>query len=102
MKRKLVLFMLFCFTLSSLAQELSQGKEMTIMQDTLHAPIATYKQALCIIENSKEYKKFKKEQHLKKEKYVVSSDIDDFQVFAFFLFFRIPTVNLKAICNLPN
>ena len=85
MKRKLVLFMLFCIALSSLAQELSQGKETTIKQDTLHAPIATYKQALYIIENSKEYKKFKKEQHLKKEKYVVSSDIDDFQVWAFFL-----------------
>ena len=83
MKRKLVLFMLFCFALSSLAQELSQGKEMTIKQDTLHAPIATYKQALYIIENSKEYKKFKKEQHLKKEKYVVSSDIKDFQIWAF-------------------
>lgn len=83
MKRKLFLFMLFCIALSVSAQELSQGKEMTIKQDTLHTPIATYKQALNIVVNSKEYKKFKKEQHLKKEKYVVSSDIDDFQIWAF-------------------
>ena len=85
MKRKLFLFMLFCIALSSLAQELSQGKEMTIKQDTLHAPIATYKQALYIIENSKEYKMFKKEHYLKKEKYVVSSEIEDFQTYAFFV-----------------
>ena len=85
MKRKFVIFMLFYIAMSSLAQELSQGKEMTIKQDTLRAPIATYKQALNIVVNSKEYKKFKKEQHLKKEKYVVSSEIEDFQTWAFIL-----------------
>lgn len=65
-------FYLFC--LASHATQIS---------DSTSAPLTIYKQALCIIENSKEYKKFKKEQHLKKEKFVVSSDITDFQIWAF-------------------
>ena len=71
--------MLFCFTLSSLAQELSQGKEMTIKQDTLHAPIATYKQALKYLLKYKEYKQYLKERGAKKEKYIVMTTIYDFR-----------------------
>lgn len=70
-----ILTITFCFfSLSTYATQIC---------DSTRAPLTIYKQALNMMENSKEYKKFKKLHHLKKEKFVVSSDITDFQIWAF-------------------
>jgi hypothetical protein len=50
-----------------------------LKQDTLHAPIATYKQALKYLLKYKEYKQYLKERGAKKEKYIVMTTIYDFR-----------------------